>query len=132
MTMFFLFLIAYFLLIPAKQINAQTRPFRTGGPTPEAAGPTGDVATLKGLEAIFYNVVAVVLAIAGIVLFIMLIIGGFKYMSAGADQQKTQAARQTLTYAIIGLVVIVSAFLILRLIENLTGVPITTFRVTTQ
>ena len=114
------------IVLLARPAFAQTRPFQGD----EVAGPTGDVATLKGFEAIFYNVVTVVLSVAGIAFFVMLIVGGFKYMSTGGDQQKTQAARQTLTYAVIGLVVIISAFLILKLIETFTGVPITTFRIT--
>lgn len=90
----------------------------------------GGVATIKGLEAIFFNVVVVILGLAGIALFIMLIIGGFKYLTAGASQEQAQGARQTLTYAFIGFIIIVAAFLILLLIEQFTGVKVTIFRVT--
>lgn len=117
-----------------ENLLAQTRTFRPTGPSPEVVPPTPgaapDVATLKGLETVFFNAVAVILALAGIALFIMLIIGGFKFMSAGGDQQKNQAARQTLTYAFIGFIVIVAAFLILRFVSVFTGVDVTIFKVT--
>mgnify|MGYP001588610669 CR=1 FL=1 len=88
------------------------------------------VATIKGLETIFFNLVAISLTLAGIVLFIMLVVGGFKYLTAGDNADSAQAARQTLTYGFFGFIIIISAFLILRLIEEFTGVPVTLFRVT--
>ena len=117
------------LLLP-KAAYAQTRTFDPLKKEVTEAGPQG-VATIKGLEAIFFNVVVVILSLAGIVLFIMLIIGGFKYLTAGSSQEQTQSARQTLTYAFIGFIVIVAAFLILRLIGEFTGVQsILQFQVT--
>jgi hypothetical protein len=42
--------------------------------------PSGDIpATIQDLEIVFGKVVDIVLGLAGIVLFIMLIMGGFKY-----------------------------------------------------
>ena len=40
---------------------------------PTTSEVVGDVPTVKGLEAVFSNVVSVVLSLAGVVLFIMLI-----------------------------------------------------------
>lgn len=115
-----------------ENLLAQTRSFdSTKGevvaPTP---GATADVATLKGLEAIFSNVAGIALALVGITLFIMLIIGGFKLMGAGGDRDKPEQARQTLTLAFMGLIVVASAFIILRLIKEFTGVDVTIFKVT--
>ncbi|MBI4059093.1 hypothetical protein HY404_02510 [Candidatus Microgenomates bacterium] len=88
------------------------------------------VATIKGLEVIFSNVVTIAIALAGIALFIMLISGGFKFLTAGGDKQGVEGAKQTLTYALIGFVVIISAFLILQFIKEFTGVDVTIFKVT--
>jgi hypothetical protein len=95
--------------------------------TGEAAG----VATIKCLEPLFQNTVSALLALAGIGLFVMLLVGGFNFLFAGGDQKKLEHARGTLTGAITGLIIIVSAFLILRAIAEITGVSgITTFNVT--
>jgi len=90
----------------------------------------GGVATLKGLEGLFQNFVNSLLALAGIALFIMLIMGGFKYLSSSGDPKAVEAAKNTLTYAIIGMVLIALTFLILRLVENFTGAGVTNFRIT--
>ncbi len=88
------------------------------------------VATIKGLECAFSNFISVILALAGIVLFIMLVIGGFRYLVSGGDPKAVEAAKGTLTQAIVGLVILVLAFLILVLIREITGVNVTEFRVT--
>lgn len=102
---------------------AQTRQFGPG------EVERGDVATIKGFEAIFSNIITVALEFAGIVLFIMFLIGGFKYLTAGGDPKAVEAAKGTLTHAIIGLVVLILAFIILQLIHVITGVDVTTFRI---
>lgn len=86
-------------------------------------------ATLKGFEGLFQNAVSAILGLAGIVLFLMLIAGGFRYITSGGDPKSAAGARGTLTFAIIGLVVIAGAFLILRFIEDLTGATVTQFKI---
>ena len=84
--------------------------------------PDTGVVTIGSLEGLFSNVVGVAIGLAGIALFVMLLIGGFNILTAGADAGKTQAAQKTITYAILGLVFIAVSFLILRLIASFTGV----------
>lgn len=103
---------------------AQIRTFEPG------VEEQGGVATFQGLEAIFNNVVAVALGLAGIIFFIMLLAGGFKYISSGGDPKGVEEAKKTLTYAIGGLVLLVLSFLILRFIKEFTGVDVTQFKVT--
>ena len=88
-----------------------------------------DVAQLQDLEGVFGNVVSVVLGLAGIVLFIMLLLGGFSYITSGGDPKKVESARNTLTYAIGGMIFIALAYLILKFIEVFTGVPVTEFKI---
>jgi len=52
----------------------------------------------------------------------MLIIGSFKLLTSGGDPKAVDAGKQTVTFAIIGLVVAVSAWLILSLVARFTGV----------
>jgi hypothetical protein len=87
------------------------------------------VPTLKGLEVVFNNVVTVILGLAGVVLFIMLLLGGFSYITSGGDPKKVESARNTLTYAIGGVIFIALAYLILKFIEVFTGVPVTEFKI---
>jgi len=87
------------------------------------------VVQLKYLECIFGRVIQVALGFAGVALFVMLLVGGFKYLTAGEDPKAVEEARKTLTYAIGGLVLIAAAFLILVFIKNFTGVDVTQFKI---
>lgn len=90
----------------------------------EKASPTdstADVATIGSLVTVFSNVIQAVTALAGIILFVMLVIGGYTFLFSGGDQKKLEKAKGTLTGAIIGLVILVSSYLILMLIQKATG-----------
>jgi hypothetical protein len=89
-----------------------------------------DVATFASLESLFKNVVQAVVALAGVALLVMFFVAGFSYLFSGGDPKKLEQAKGTLTNAIIGLTVIVGAYIILNLIRVFTGVDITTFKIT--
>lgn len=59
--------------------------------------------------------------IIGIVAVVMIIIGGLRYITSGGDQQKVTNAKNTIMYAIIGLVIILFAQTIVRLVVNNIG-----------
>jgi hypothetical protein len=89
----------------------------------------GDVATFGSLEAIFTNLVQFVVAFSGIALFIMLLVGGFSFLFSGGDPKKLEQARGTITNAIIGLIVIIGAYVIIKIIEVFTGAKISSFTI---
>jgi hypothetical protein len=88
-----------------------------------------DVAKLTDLETVFENVIRIALALGGIVLFIMLLSGGFKYITSGGDPKGVEEAKKTLSYAIGGMVLLAMAFLILRFVSEFTGIDVTQFRI---
>lgn len=90
---------------------------------------TEDVPTFASLETLFENVVRAAVSLAVVALFLMLLTGGFSFLFSGGDPKKLEQARGTLTNAIIGLVVIISAYLILRIIQVFTGVEVTKFTI---
>ncbi|MBU1326583.1 hypothetical protein KKB64_00150 [Patescibacteria group bacterium] len=89
-------------------------------------------ATVGCLEPIFVNVVRALVSLAGVALFVMLIIGGFNFLFGGGDQKKLEQAKGTITNAVFGLVVIVCAYLILKTIKVFTGVDVTQFKIMTE
>lgn len=90
---------------------------------------TNDVAKISDLKVVFENIVGYALGMAGIVLFILLLVAGFKYITSGGDPKAVEGAKKTLTSAVIGLVVILISYLILVLIETITGVEVTKFNI---
>jgi hypothetical protein len=92
------------------------------------ATPDG-VATLNCLEDIFRNLLHIVIRLGGVIAFVMVLIGGFRYLTAGEDPKKAQAARNTITYAVIGLVLFILVWFLFFFIETFTGVKVTEFRI---
>ena len=62
------------------------------------------------------NAITVLSIIVGIAAVIMIIIGGFKYVTSGGDSTKISSAKSTIFYALIGLVVVALAQVIVRLV----------------
>lgn len=84
--------------------------------TPAAAlGPTPTLSTLIN------PIIANILIISGIVAFVTILLAGFTFISAAGDKAKTAQASQALTYGIIGLVVVVAAFVITRIMGAILG-----------
>lgn len=79
------------------------------------------VATIQGLQCLLGNVLTVAITVIGLAAFVMLIFGAFGYMLSGGNSKGTENARNTITFAIVGIVVALSAFIILNLIANFTG-----------
>ncbi|HUC94597.1 MAG TPA: hypothetical protein VMR19_01140 [Candidatus Saccharimonadales bacterium] len=88
-----------------------------------------NIATISNLSCLFSNLVTAILGLAGIALFVLLLVGGFKFITSGGDPKALEGAKGTITSAIIGLVVILVSYLILILISNITGVDVTKFNV---
>jgi len=78
-------------------------------------------ASFKDLETIFSNILTFALPLLAIVLFLMLIVGGFKFITSGGDPQKTASAKSTITWALGGLIFAALAYLIINTIAALTG-----------
>lgn len=92
----------------------------------------GGPATIKDLEVVFARIVSVIASFAGIAALAMLIIGGFRYLTSGGDPKATEAARNTMTYAILGIVLLIGSWLILVLLKNFTGIDLTRFIIYTE
>lgn len=75
------------------------------------------VPTLKCFEVVFGNILVMASSLIGLVLFIMFIIGSFNYITSLGNPEKIKKAQGTLKYAVVGLVLFVSAFLILKIID---------------
>lgn len=85
-------------------------------------GEENDVATLQGFECLIANIFIVFITITGLAGFLMFIIGSLKWLVAGTDSKNIQSAKGTFTYAVLGLVLALSAFIIINLIADFTGI----------
>lgn len=79
------------------------------------------VATFNCLPTLFSNVVSVLLTLSGVAALFFIIFSGIKFITSGGDPKQVEGARKTLTYAIIGLIVIFLAYFIVNTVATLTG-----------
>ena len=84
-------------------------------------------ANLKCLEALYSNAISAIVSLAGLALFVMLVIGGFTYLTAGADAGKAAKAPKTMGLAVGGIVFMILSYIILRVISWIVGTNLLIF-----
>jgi hypothetical protein len=72
--------------------------------------------TLFGVGGIFTTIVNILLYIIGAVSVIMLIIGGVRYVVSGGDSGAVTSAKNTILYAIVGIVVAILAYALVNFV----------------
>lgn len=76
----------------------------------ECAKPTNAEENLFGPDGVFQTVANILLFLVGAIAVIMLIIGGIRYVVSGGDQSAVTSAKNTILYAIVGIVVAFLAY----------------------
>jgi len=64
------------------------------------------------------------LVVAAIIFFFILVLGGIKWIASGGDKAATEGARNQITAALIGLVIVFAAWAIVALINTFFGINI--------
>lgn len=83
-----------------------------------AARAEGMPSDLIGPSGVFTQITNTVLYAVGIISVIMLIYGGLRYVVSGGDSKKVTDAKNTILYAIIGLIISILAFAIVNFVIN--------------
>ena len=84
---------------------------------------TADTA-YSGIGSLINNILPNVYIAGGVVIFFMIIIGGFTIIANAGDSHKIQEGTKTITSAIIGFAVLFASYWIIQIIQVVTGVPI--------
>ncbi|HSX32554.1 MAG TPA: pilin [Candidatus Saccharimonadales bacterium] len=71
--------------------------------------------TLQNIVTTVLNVFSIVV---GIVAVVMIVVGGFKYITSGGESGNITSAKNTIVYAVIGLVVVALAQFIVKFVLN--------------
>jgi len=82
--------------------------------------PATKIATLRCIPIVFKNVISAALMLVGVVAVALIIYSGISFVTSGGDPKKVEGARRILTFAIIGLVIVLSSFGILFFIGYVT------------
>src|SRR3990172_1554371 len=85
-----------------------------------------EFAGLGGLTvpSIVSGLIRLVVVVAAIVFFFILVIGGIRWIASGGDKAQTEAARNQITAALVGLVIVFAAWAIVALINTFFKIDI--------
>lgn len=82
-------------------------------------GTTCDTGSAQGtVNSIIATVINIFSLVVGVVSVIMIIIGGLKYITSGGDTGNVSGAKNTILYAIVGLVIVALAQVIVKFVLN--------------
>ena len=98
-----------FIALPAMALDT-TDPFGVNNVGTELGLGSKDLKDTDG------SIINVALGFLGIVAVVVILIGGFKYMTAGGAQEKIDSARKYIISGIIGLAIILSAYAIVTFV----------------
>ena len=102
-----------YLLLGDVTVKNTTEGVNTG-----AAARGADIVTPDGpdLLVIVQNLLNATFGVVGIIAVVMIIIGGFYYMTSQGSPEKVQKGKNTILYGIVGLIICLSAFAIVNFI----------------
>lgn len=87
-------------------------------------GKIGEGAQQLSLGGMISGFLSLILILAGIAFFFILVVGGVKWILSGGDKAHTEGARNQITAALVGLVIVFSAWAIAGLIDSFFGINI--------
>lgn len=70
----------------------------------------------SNFNTLLKNIVNIFSAIVGVIAVIMIIVGGLRYITSGGDSGNVSTAKNTIIYAIVGLVIVALAQLIVHFV----------------
>ena len=85
-----------------------------------------EISPVQNLVKVIQSVIRFILLIAFVLAFVFLIIGGIRWITAGGDEKAVAGARGMITGALIGLVIVLVAYALIRTVEIFFGVSIIT------
>ncbi len=100
--------------------------------TTEMAKPVADrspdcPAGLDQFEQVVGNIVSAIVGLGFVAMLFLLIRAGIRYLTSGGDPKTIASAHQAITWALLGILFMAIAWIILLLVEKLTGIDVTNF-----
>ena len=85
-----------------------------------------DISSLPGGQAvtipnIVNTVVSFLIPLSAIILFIFLVWGGFEFLTSYGEAEKIKAGKAKITSALIGFILLISSYVLVKIIANIFG-----------
>lgn len=111
-----------FFVIASPVFAGNPNLLRSNNCTFEGAGAKDKVVTIDCVPVLFVNIIYWLLVFSATVALFFIIFGGIKLLTSGGDPKGVEGARKTITWAVVGLVVIFLSFMIVNMVADLTGI----------
>ena len=92
----------------------------TDSPSSSSCNSNGQSITDK-INNFLKHLINIFSAVIGVVAVIMIIFGGFRYITSGGNDSSVTSAKNTILYAVIGLIIVALAQLLVRFVLKLAS-----------
>lgn len=82
--------------------------------TDNPSGGCDDAGAVKKINDIVHTIINLISAVVAIVAVVMIIFGGLRYITSGGNDASVTSAKNTILYAIIGLIIVALAQILVR------------------
>lgn len=106
-------------LVGSTVVYAQQNPIQAACDASTSASALCDDTEGRDVNGVIQIIVNVLLFVVGLISVIMIIVGGIKYSVSGGDSGSVSSAKNTILYAVIGLVAAFLAYAIVYWVLNL-------------
>ena len=88
-------------------------------------GPLGALSSIEFTQGLISSIISLGFVVGALAFIFYFIIGAVSWITAGSDKSKAQSAKDKLTNAIIGIIILLALFAIVNLISVFAGVDLT-------
>lgn len=83
-----------------------------------AGGPSNPDTAGSKVHSTLSQVINILSLVIGIIAVIVIIIAGLTYITSGGNEQKVSSAKSSITYAVVGLIIVLFSQIIVRFVIN--------------
>lgn len=115
--------VAFTLMVPALQVSAQDydprNTFKLDDAQDELQLPGSSDLDEEGVRDTVANIIQILLGFIGLIAVLIILYGGFIWMTSAGNEDKVTKARATITAGIIGLAIIIVAYALTSFVVNI-------------
>lgn len=86
--------------------------------------PPQGLVTITSVGSLITALVGTLIIIAALLAFFYLILGGIQWITSGGDKSGMEAARNKITHAIVGLIIVAAAWAVMILVQQFLGINV--------